>query len=176
MSMTATFLMVTAEQFSRLEPTFGEEEEFFEVLNGIRDEAPELPNRHPESRIVDVDQWWHMLHCAIAGDRVMPEQSEAPPPLGKIFSVGTKVQGEEMFAHFLTPDEGMEISQALNALSTEEVRSRVESKTFMNLDLYKIHWCCAEGGADALIDFYEDLVDFFNRAATQQSFVLFQIV
>ncbi|KAI9133826.1 DUF1877 family protein [Acaryochloris sp. CCMEE 5410] len=176
MSITGDFLMMTAAQFECLESTFGDDDKFYEALAELFHPMPILPNRHPENCMVDVGDWWHMLHCAITGDSATPSRSQSPPPLGMIFSGGTKVElGSALFSHFLTPSEVMEISQALNALSVEEMRKRVATSAFMDLDLYHIHWCCYEGGADDLLDFYEDLVDFFRRAATQQNYVLFQL-
>ena len=155
MGMAAFFVPIAPEKLKELTADPSQVEAFLFPADDDSDVEPEGS--------VDVDKVWHGIHfllCAIAKD----EQS----PLNSAVLGGTEL-GEDLgygAPRALEPTQVQQISEALRAVSVEQLERAFDPSAMSNADVYPDIW--QRDGKDALgylVHFFPTLVSFYSDAA-----------
>lgn len=159
-SMRFTLVMVTPEQFTEIKSN---EEALSKVIFDSKPDAS-----------LQVDKAWHGVHYLLTG-----KAYEAEGTLGQVILGGTEFGPDLGYgpAHYLTPQQVEEISAALGNVSIEQFKSRYDPKVMMKAEIYPTVWD-REGneGLNWLVDSLQQLIKFYNRAASQKKGVVLALL
>ena len=159
-SMRFTLVMVTPEQFAEIK---NNEEALSKILFDSKPDA-----------VLQMDKAWHGVHYLLTG-----EAYEAEGTLGQVILGGTEFGPDIGYgpAHYLTPQKVIEISAALGNVSIEKFKSRYDPKAMMKAQIYPTVWD-REGdeGLNWLVDGLQQVIKFYNRAASQKKGVVLALL
>ncbi len=115
---------------------------------------------------LDLDKAWHGLHFLLTGT-----DWGGKPPLNFIVAGGEMIGDEDVGngpARAFTPEQLVEISRALDALSSDALRQRFDPAKMMELDIYPSIWDRDPTDDDTLgyvLDYFEMLKPFLRKGA-----------
>jgi hypothetical protein len=162
MSMIAYYRRVTPTELAQLQANPESVEEFLfpeEAVLVVPDGLDSLPD---DDREIDLDKSWHAIHFLLTGDAW-----EGDPPLRDAVLGGTEL-GEDLGygpARYLTPTEVRVVSQALNGISADDLRSRATLQDLAAGDIYAFAPEQGEDSWEYITGNYERLVSFFAEAS-----------
>jgi hypothetical protein len=112
---------------------------------------------------LDIDKSWHAIHFLLTGSAW-----EGEAPLANTVLGGTELGDEDVgygVARYLTPDEVREVSEALGAITPEELMQRSSPQEMQAADIYPNIWDRGEDELEYVREYYDMLVRFFRGAA-----------
>jgi hypothetical protein len=176
MGVTQWYLRITPAEFARLrnDREFGDHllgrdlDEDDGALDAYHD-ALETGGRH-----LDIDKTWQAIHFALTGEKAYLGGSCLRTPLHHLVMGGADTEYEAGYGmvRFLAPDMVREIARALEPISPEELRSRLDAEAFTREEIYPGPPFTASGLEHWLIEPYSELRQFFIEAATAGDVVL----
>jgi len=127
-------------------------------------------------RYIDIGKFWNGLHFLLTGRNEMDTTTE--PPLGNVVLGGTPTKWEATYGmvRSLTPQEVKEVAFALENTKSEELRRRSLTQ-FGAEHLYGYHGLprgsrLSDGDVEALLEVFEEVREFFVKAAQEGDVVL----
>ncbi|OGF66391.1 MAG: hypothetical protein A2Y62_12525 [Candidatus Fischerbacteria bacterium RBG_13_37_8] len=120
---------------------------------------------------LNLDKTWHALHYLLSGNSEADET-----PLGKLIMGGKEI-GEDLGygpAHYLTSDEVKKCSDALQKISSNEIKHRFDPNTLQKADIYPNIWNeeLTKEHLDYLLEYFDALKKYYKEAASQQNAML----
>ncbi len=164
MSMIGYLLRVSNEQLEAFKTNSN-------LLESFIDEEPESENRN----MVDLDKSWDAINFMLTG-KSLEELEEAEPPLGMVIFSGQVIDEEQDLgygpAHYVTPVQVKEISDALSAISRDEFCSRYAVEKLNEQSIYPEGWTDEEDLLTYIADNFESLKGFYADAANEDEAVI----
>lgn len=161
MGMLASFTAISAEEFKQVQDDPDLMESLLYNDDEDEDDNGEGGSGHPE---MDVDKAWHGIHyllnqSADGGEGPLVGVILGGEPIGDDMGMGP--------ARVLTPAEVKAASQALDALTIEELSSRYDPARMTALDIYPTGMWERDGqeGLDYALHYFKELVTFYHDAA-----------
>jgi hypothetical protein len=155
MSMIANYRHIAPEQLDYLlaHPD--------EIGDFLYEETGDNPSRNRE---IDIDKAWHSIHFMLTGD-----PWGGAPPLANAVLGGTALGDEDVGygpARYLTSDEVNEVAGALSAIPPTDLARRYKPDALTRADIYPNIWQReGQGALDYLLEYYDQLVGFFQEAS-----------
>jgi hypothetical protein len=113
-------------------------------------------------KFLDIDKSWHAIHFLLNNDAW-----DGDYPLHNAVLGGTEI-GEDLgygAAHYLTPEEVQETSNALSQISEQRFLSRFDADKLNKAEIYPQGWRGDKQEVEYLRGNFLDLVGFFKEAA-----------
>jgi len=163
MSMT---LSLTTVRDRSIEKILADGELVLQYLGLDEDEAADdSPGEDDEMIAMDLDKSWHAIHFLLTGSAW-----EGDGTLSFLLQGGTDVEGIDAGygpPRLLTSEEVAEVSQALTAVSPEELRRRFDPEALQEADIYPNIWMRDPKEDDTLgyvLEYYDQLRNFIATA------------
>lgn len=122
---------------------------------------------------LEIDKAWHGIHFLLTGD-----PWGGKPPL-KYVVLGWKTLGEEDLGYgppqYINPEQVKEAAKSLSEVSMDELRKRYNPDRFFEEEIYPEIWDEGEEALNYLLDFFLDIVKFFESAAKNDQAIVFAI-
>jgi hypothetical protein len=158
--MRFTLVMVPPDEI----PKLAQDED--RLMNLITDPQPPLG--------LDIDKAWHGIHYLLSGTT-----SVSKGPYGPVILGGQDVGPDLGYGppRFLAISEVAKVSKALSDMPTDQFRRRYDPKAMDAADVYPRNWK-REGprGLTWLDAAFQELVEFYARAATQRMAVILALL
>lgn len=159
MSMIGNFVAVPPERLDgfRLAP---------ESLEGFL--WPDDDTDRPEHAL-DVDKAWHGIHFLLTGD-----PWEGTLPLANAVLGGETLGDEDLGygpARFLTPEEVVELAEALEGQPREKLAAGYDPAALEAAEIYP-EGIWEPEALDYLLNYYDELVEFYRQAAARGDAVI----
>ena len=160
MSMIGNYLRVTPEQLEALKK---DPESITDFLDAAQESAP-------DGYCLDIDSAWQGIHYLLTGDPLEGEFPLANAVLGG-YALGEVDVGYGP-ARYLEPEDVAACAEALSQLSEADVRSRFDPAAMMRAKIYPMIWDEGEDALIYLLEYYGELVPFFQKASAAGDAIL----
>ncbi|GMK39978.1 hypothetical protein PCCS19_30330 [Paenibacillus sp. CCS19] len=150
-----------------------------DLLQGEVEVEDVLYNDADEDNSLYLDKSWHAIHYLLNGAAWEGEEPLVHTVLG-----GTAIgeadeeemeSGEYNPIRYLTPEWVKQISDALQAITEAELHSRYNPEHMKEMDIYpSIDWQ-DEGELEYVMDYYRELLAYYQEAAANQEAMLLYI-
>jgi len=153
MSMIGNFLRVT--------PT--ELEEYLKDSSLLENRIYEVESEEGDPKLVNIDKAWDGIIFLLTGQNF--ENSDHP--LTKVFFSGQTVDDEQDLGYgpgqYLTQEQVKELNIHIAKISTEELRSKYDSKKMMDMEVYPTVWD-GNNMIDYLTDYFLVVKEIYSEA------------
>jgi len=159
MSMIGILLRVEKEQL-----------EAFLKDSSLLEEFADAAYIEESGRQLDLDKAWDAINFLLTGHSLDTIES-AEPPLSQVIFSGQLIDEEQDMgygpAHYLTPDQVRVVSQALAAISTDDFKQRYDPVQLTEKGVYPQVWDDDESGKQYVVDYFDELKEFYATAARE---------
>ena len=163
MGMIGNYLSVTQEEL-----------ENYLADSGLLEERIYGPENHNETNLIDIDKSWEGIFFLLTG-KSLANAGEAATPLQWVLMPPQIIDPELDMgygpAFFTTIQQTKEISTALNAISTEELKTKYDGQLMLDLGIYPEIWNDSDS-LEYLIEDFNTLKEFYNQAAAKELAVI----
>lgn len=121
-----------------------------------------------DDNYLDLDKAWHGIHFLLNDDVWGGNE-----PL-RFVVMGREEIGEDIGygpTRYLTSSEVKDISRTLSKISIESLIKKFDAERFKKADIYPSIWE-EEDAIDYLMEYYKELVDYYNDAAKNNNVML----
>ncbi|SFT15807.1 YfbM family protein [Paenibacillus sp. BC26] len=144
------------------------------LQGGVELEAVIYSDEGKENESLYLDKSWHAIHYLLNG-----AAWEGTEPLVHTVLGGTPIGGEtdeeDQPTRYLTVEQVKQIHAALVIISEEELIRRYNPEQMRKLDLYpSLEWD-DDGDREYVMDYYQELVDYYRLAAASDQAMLLYI-
>jgi hypothetical protein len=161
MSMIGNFLRVTQTELDE----YLQDSSLLE--NRIYDDESDDVNPN----LTDIDKAWDGILFLLTGQSM--ENNDHP--LSKIFFSGQYIDEDQDLGYgpgqYLTPEQVKDINKEITELSTDDLKSRYDSKKMTALEIYPIAWD-DEGMVNYLTDYFVIVQKVFSDAAKNDEAII----
>lgn len=169
MSILAIYYRITSEQLEQMK----------QDLAGFEHVQEQTWQPDFESRMLDLGKAWDGVHFLVAGCSLLtyaiPRNARELSDLESIVAGGTQFDHQTEEAAYFSPSQVVQIANALQTYSVDDVKENFNLEAFANADLYffgnylpiteeEREEYMAELDEE-LFQYYEETVEFFNEAA-----------
>jgi hypothetical protein len=159
MSMIGIFLRVTNEQL-----------EGFLENSSLLEEYIDSEEMDDNETKLDVDKAWDGINFILT-DNGLQTIEEADSPLSSIIFSSQIVDEEQDLgygpAQYLTPEQVIEVSEALTKISREEFRKNYDHVKMNKQGVYPQAWSDDEDERDYLANYFQDIKAFYAKAVQE---------
>ena len=127
-----------------------------------------------EEAMLDIDKAWHMLHYLLAG----VDEGPTDNPLSKVV-LGGEIFDEcemEYGAWLISKEDVAEACHALKNFSKQSLYEKFSIEDMIKKDIYPVQ---PEHGKEEMVEYishyFDDIVDFFNKAKEENEHIIFFI-
>jgi hypothetical protein len=131
---------------------------------------PDDDSRFANDRHLDVDKAWHIIHFLLNGTAW-----DGEPPLFNVVLGGAEIGEVDVGygpARYLRPSEVGEVSEALRAMSQDALWSRFDAGTVSRHEIYPDGWTGSDEERDYVLNYFQRMKLFFEKAAQGREAVL----
>lgn len=127
-----------------------------------------------DSNLIDVDKSWEGLFFLLTG-KSLATADEASTPLVWTLVAPNYIDPDQEIGYgpaaYTTVEQTKEVSQALDKISADDLRSNYNGKTMMEMGIYPEVWGDTES-LEYLLDNFHLLRDFYAKAALENQAVI----
>jgi len=128
-----------------------------------------------DANLLDIDQYWEGIFFMLTGKTITEVESVKSPLLWMFFS--DKLVDEELnFGYgppnYIDSDQVKEVNVELKRITSEEFKSRYDSKRMVDLNIYPNIWDDSGDDLEHLTEYFSKLKSFYERAAVENKCVI----
>ncbi|MCI7222921.1 YfbM family protein [Fusobacterium sp.] len=167
MGLIANYQFISDEKLEELKNLDTQDDEFFEIIEEENEEAEIL---------LDIDKMWDTLHFVLTG--VGSDKPIENNPLSEAIVGVTTIEGIEEFVAYTKKGEIAKIIKALNDFDMESAMEKFDMQKCKKADLYPDIWDYEDEVdeiKEELLDYFENMKDFYNEVLENNGNVLVTI-
>jgi len=137
------------------------------------------PESEEESEVLGIEQVWEGVHFLLTG-KTLPKNYldfDNENPLNSLIFGGQTIAEDIDLGYgpgrYLTANQVIEINKALKQIKKEELLLKYDADIFTKSEVYPFFW--QKYDADYLLEYWDEIVQFYNDASNKGNAIIFYI-